>query len=228
MKNGRSLEYLPIHHGINKRLYRLYMLPYFRYLFFVVMICFFPFQCLKAEVKKLSDKELMQWVYNEQDIPMFGTGNPLKGFSKFIFYSRFYASKDLADKVHVVIEKVLSQYGDVEKINLQVKTDKGSAVDFSKFDAGASLIYEIKNLSSIDGKDLGIVRASLNLTTSVTIDRTKKESDPYIWTNNCFLKGDINKNLESLVSQSLNYLLKAFSITYSSVNSEKPLFQISE
>lgn len=103
-------------------------------------------EAIQSETSKKNGSQ----IYNGQDIPIFGVENPLKGLSKFNFSSRFYASKELAGKVHTAIEKVLGHYGKVDKIDMVVKTDKGDAVDFSKLNAGDSLIYEIKTIKFVE------------------------------------------------------------------------------
>jgi hypothetical protein len=147
--------------------------------------------------------------------------------AKFNFFARFPASnKTAADKISIVIEKELKFFGKVIKPEMIVKTEKGDAIDLSGFDGGVTLTYEITNVTSPEGKNLGIVRASLNLSTSVLVQKTTDECESYIWSNNCFLKGSVEKNLETLVSQSLSYLLNKFENNYTAVNPTKPIFNL--
>ncbi|MGE5195872.1 MAG: hypothetical protein ACM3JI_00910 [Anaerolineae bacterium] len=208
---------------------KLLMLTCSKYLFLRVtfLICLVPFNFLKAEIRNLPNEEIQKRAYNLQDRPSFYSGNPLKGFSKFNFFSRFYApTPKYAEKIQIIIENELKKFGKINKIEMSVKTEKGEAIDLSGFDDGISLAYEIKNVLSIDRKELGIVRASLNLSTSVDVQKTKEECMTYIWSDNCFLKGNVEKDLEKLVSQSLKYLLHKFEINYSAVNSDQPIFNL--
>lgn len=179
---------------------------------------------LEADTKKSVAEEMQ---YNTQDRVRFTLQNPIKGLYTFNFFQMFPAkNKILTDKINTIIEKELNKFGIVKKKELVVKTDKGDAVDVSVFGEGVSLIYEIRNIISLDGKELNMIRASLNLSTVVNIQKTKEISRSYVWSSNCFMKGDTEKDLESHVSESLNYLLQKFMRDYSNVNSEKPVFNL--
>jgi hypothetical protein len=79
---------------------------------------------------------------------------------------------------------------------------------------------------SPDGKELPIVRASLCLNTFVTIDKTNKKYNSYIWSRSCFLPGNVEKDTEKLVSRSFSMLINMFMRNYSSANPENPNFYI--
>jgi len=180
----------------------------------------------KSELKEAS-VERKHLFYNPQDRPNLAAQNPLKGFSKFIFFPMYPAgTKDLSEKIFDLVEIELKQFGQVNKSKLLVQTDKGEAIDLSVFATGATLIYKIENLTDFKGAELGIVRASLNLATAVEIKKTQQISSPYIWTSNCFLKGSTTQNLEGLVEQSLSILLKEFASNYSAVNPNRPVFEL--
>lgn len=190
------------------------------------MICFSILSCpfLMAAMQESPIENWRNDSYNDQDRESLASGNPLKGLNKYSFSSRFFATKTLADKINSIAETELKRIGTVDKKQMIVESDKGKSVDLSGFNLGSMLIYEIKNVTDLNGKELGFVRASLNLSAPVLIETTKKQCSSYIWSCNCFLEGDVNKNLETLVSKSLNYLLNQFRINYTSVNSDKPVF----
>lgn len=197
----------------------------------LLVICFFSLiPNLEAELKKPSPQEIQRYVFMQQNRPNFGVENPLKGFSAFNLFSMVPASnKAQSDKIGVLIKKELEKIGTVKKIELITKNKEGEeGIDLSPFDIGANLIYEIKNLASSDGKNTGIVRASLNFESRVNILKTKQECSVYLWSSNCFLKGNTEKDLEKLVIESLAYLMRDFSESYRSANSNKPLFNIVE
>lgn len=110
-----------------------------------------------------------------------------------------------AESVFKLVENELKQYGQVDKSKILKKTDQDEVIDLSVFNKGVTLIYAIENLTDLNGKELGVVRASLNMTTAVEIEKTKQISSPCIWSSNCFLKG---------------------STDYSSVNPQKPIFDL--
>lgn len=80
-------------------------------------------------------------------------------------------------------------------------------VDLSGFSSGVTLTYAIRNLHSPKGTSLGTVHASLNLSISATITKTKETNFFYVWTANWFLPGSIEK----VVLESLNALFKTIS-----------------
>ncbi|NDE82944.1 MAG: hypothetical protein EB051_04970, partial [Chlamydiia bacterium] len=133
--------------------------------------------------------------------------NPLKGLTSFLFFLRCPAqNKKMSDNIFAIVEKKLSSYGRLNKKRMLVQTDQGEAIDLSVFKTGATLIYQISNLTDLSGNETGFVRASLNLYTATEIVKTKEMCTPYVWSSNCFLKGSTKKNLENLVSLSLDNL----------------------
>ena len=62
--------------------------------------------------------------------------------------------------------------------------------------------------------------------TAIEIVKTKEICQPYIWSSNCFLKGSTQKNLENLISLSLDNLLAQFISTYRLVNTDRPVFEL--
>ena len=195
----------------------------------LLVTCFFSLN-LDAELKKPAPEEIQKYVLAEQNRPNFGVENPLKGFPAFNFFSMVPTfNKAQSDKTRVLIKKELEKIGTVKKLELITKNKEGEeGIDLSPFDIWSSLTYEIKNLSSLDGKDTGFVRASLNFESRVDILKTKQSCSPYLWSSNCFLMGNTEKDLEKLVVESLTYLMQDFSASYHAVNSNRPLFNIVE
>lgn len=151
---------------------------------------------------------------------------PLEKCSTFIFYPMIPSkSKILSDKINHVIENELKKYGKVDALKLVVKTTDGEAFDLSQFESRSHLIYKINNITSIDGTAFSIVEASLTLENTIK-DKTKKSSFGQIWSKNCFLKGDIQNDLEILTSRSLTFLIQEFMKDYSIANSQKPIFSL--
>lgn len=194
----------------------------------LLVICVFSLtRVLFTGEKKVSQKQIQDYKFSEQNRPNFGVKNPFKGFSVFNFFPTYPGSKEQSEKINALMKKELEKIGVVKKLDLEVKNKEGEeGIDLSPFDINSSLIYEIKNLVSLDGKDIGFVRASLNFESSASILKTKQECSVYLWSSNCFLKGSTSKDLESLVAQSLDYLMKDFSESFSSANDNKPIFQV--
>lgn len=191
--------------------------------FFCVIFCF----SLKASEKIDPIEKPLTLSINQQDMPRLKDENPLDGLSKFTFLAMCPSpSKSLSDKINLLIEKELSKYGSIKKIDPFVKTEKGEVFNLDNPASGIFLLYQIENLSSSDGKNSGIVRTSLNLSTPVTIEKTDKLVSSYIWSDNYFLNGSIDKNVDSLVSQSLSHLIQKFMENYSAANSQKPIFYV--
>ena len=165
-----------------------------------------------------------------QNRPNFGEENPLKGFSMFNFFPMVPTSnKDQSGKVWVLIKKELEKIGTVKSLELiNENKEGGKEVDLSSFDIGSNLTYEIKNLVSLNGKETGFVRASLNFESRVDVLKTKQACSVYLWSSNCFLKGNVQKDLEKLVIESLDYLMQDFLESYRSANSSKPFFHVVE
>lgn len=200
------------------------MLSYLKVLIFASI---FLTLSTEAEQKDLSmkDKKLLYEAYDLQDRHHAFKRTPLKGFKTFVmFVSLNKVNKALSDKINHLVQKNLKKYGTVNIKDLL--TDKNQAIDLSGFSAGPTLTYAIRNLHSPDGKNLGVIRASLNLSASATITKTNETDFFYIWTANCFLPGSIEKNTEKVVLESLNALFKTFQTCYSSVNPEKPIFNL--
>ncbi len=163
--------------------------------------------------------------YDLQDRPSFASGNPLKGISKFNFFTGFPAPNPItANKISALIETELKKFGQVQRPEMLVKTDQGDAVDLSSFAGGVALIYQIQPVTALNSKNLGFVRATLNVSTPVTVQKTQTECESYIWSNNCFLSGNLETDLENLILQSLQFLLQKFDVDYKSANSENPSF----
>lgn len=192
---------------------------YTYFIFSVLCFCFLPL--VGKEKAPLQPLNLLQ------DRESGLVGNPLKGFAQFLFFPMIPAgSKKAADQFMNLVENTLQKYGEVKKSKILLQTENGEVVDLSPFDIGATLVYQIDDLFSPQGRALGIVRASLNFSTAISINRTKESSYPYIWAANCFFRGSTKKHLDRLVEKSLINLLEQFSKDFSLVNSGLPQFDL--
>lgn len=165
--------------------------------------------------------------YNRQDRENISFDNPLKGFSKFLFFPMIpTGSKKSAEHLMKLVESKLQKYGQVNKSKILIQTDQGEVIDLSPFDVGATLIYQVEDLTTSRGKMLGIVRASLNFSTTITIAKTQEMCSPYIWAANFFALGSTKKHLDKFVEMSLNDLLDQFIRDFSAVNASLPCFDL--
>ncbi len=153
------------------------------------------------------------------------SGNPFKRLPSFVFYFINPVSNySLETKVRPMIERQLAQIGEIRPWKMLTKKNDKEVVDLSGFDASAFLIYELEEVSSIEGKKLGIIQASLKVSTYVEVKKSGEECRPYIWSTRCYIQGDFEKNLETLIDQSLGHLLRDFKASYQSVNTAQPVF----
>lgn len=194
-------------------------MQFFRHCLFIVLLlgsCF----SIESQEKNIP-------TYNYQDRPNLSADSPLKGLSQFLVFCMCpTASKEMSDEILNTVEKKLSLIGKVKRSKILIKTDKGEAIDLQPLDAAATLIYELRDVEDVNGKNLGIVRASLNLTTEVQINKTKQSCSPYVWSSNCFLKGTVKKNVQELVNQSLALLLDQFKVDFTKENTYSPTFDL--
>lgn len=178
----------------------------------------FSITFLKAEEKPTPG---IRFACNDQDMPCQSPEIALKNFSTFTFIS---IAPSLSEKAQSLIVNELKKHGRATKLQLNIKTNKEQGIDLSSLNSGATLIYEIREVSSIDGKELPFIRASLNMRTNVTIKKTAQEYSPYIWSQSCFMQGDLQKDTEKFISNSFSLLMQQFMSDYTSINSIKPEF----
>ena len=168
----------------------------------------------------LNDEQNMSLIRDSID-------NPLRGFSSFNFFPSYPpVSEKILEQIQNLVEKELGKYGTVEKLDMCVKTSKGTAIDPTVLIRGGYLSYEIDSVKSETGGILPFVRASLHLKSYVTIDKTKEICKANVWSKSCYLSGDIKENTPKLISESLRNLLAVFISDYSSINKDRPIFYL--
>jgi len=181
---------------------------------FILFCLMSPVFVLSEEVNSDSQEPLR----DEQDVPSFILGNPLKGLFKFVITTN-YPIKNKESQQTII--KELEKYGTIKKIELSENLNLEEVFE------GDFLSFDIKDLLFIDKDLVREDRASLNLKTSVVIEKTKQHSFSYIWSSNCFLEGDPKQNIEKKVSKAFNELLRRFMQDYTLANpDQKPVFYI--
>ncbi|MEN9344255.1 MAG: hypothetical protein RLZZ453_1042 [Chlamydiota bacterium] len=189
----------------------------------VSLLCMFV---MPTDAKQTAD-DVVRVIDDRQDRPSASLTNPLQGLTRFLFFPLVpFQTKEMEKKVQDVVKQQLQKYGLVEQTSILKKTKQREAVDLTPFANSSTLIYQIAQLSSVQGQELGLIRASLNASTRVTIDKTQYQCAPYIWSANCFVKGAISKDLDSIISISLRNLLEQFMKDFSLVNQDKPIFDL--
>jgi len=169
--------------------------------------------------------------YGSQDRPDNKDEIPLKGLSTFNCFFYFFAPNREEDaKVNSLIVNQLEKFGVVVQNKLLVKTNGREQIDLTRFGSSRpSLFFEIRNITSVEGKELPVIRGSLNIQAPVMLQKGYCFSSPYVWTNNCFLEGFFREKIEQSVTLALSQLLRQFQIDYSTANpshAERPVFHI--
>jgi len=148
-------------------------------------------------------------------------GIDLEGVSSFVFIPGFFAEDaKQADQIYELLKKDLSRLGQVTTVCLLKTKNQENVVNLEGF-TGPILQYSLQELVSLEGRTLGIMKATLTLDASVQM--TKKQMQVPIWTKSCFVKA-LSKPIEE-VALTFDFLMQDFYKDYSSVNKEKPLFR---
>jgi hypothetical protein len=186
-------------------------------MFYFLTSLFFCLLTIAEGTTALSDSKKIN-LYSTQDIDGCFNVN----FHTLSFIAHFPEFGAEADKINDAIAKTLEPFGTINRKKVFVQTKNGEAADLSGFSAEAMLIYQIKDLSDINNSELGVMRASLDLSSMVHVKNSTERA--YIWSCNCFVKGNTKKDLEKTVSDTLNVLLQQFNENYSKANQPKPIF----
>jgi hypothetical protein len=153
-------------------------------------------------------------------------GYPLKGFSSFAVFPRYYSYKqDVIDKTNQILMKELKKFGIVKNIQIHEKIIPYEV--FEGFATGTFLSFDVHDLDSIEDKKNSITQCSLTLMTYVNIEKTKENCAACIWNKECFLKGLVMNIFEEKITQCVQLLLKEFMEEYSFFNpKQKPIFYL--
>lgn len=158
----------------------------------------------------------LQFTPHLQDVPMFYTGNPLKGLRAFACILPYNIPNK--EQINQAIEQELGSIG---------KIIQGSSDDTNGFSSGNVLTLQIGSLTTFDEKELPITRVTLSIETPVTVDKTKLKSFPRVWSINCFIDSPSDQ-IEDKLLGAVQKLFKEFVQTYQLVNQDalKPTFHI--
>jgi hypothetical protein len=156
---------------------------------------------------------------NPQDVPIFFGNNPLSGMEFFTVITSL-PLKDIGmqPKVENSIKKTLETAGQVVRLKDN---------DMRGFGAGNIFLFQIAPVTGWDGNETSMYRLSLNIETSVTLDRTGKKTFPMVWSINSFLQGPIDSNPEGNLMKATQKLVTEFVQNYRYVNQDqakKPVF----
>ena len=194
----------------------------FRFLPFI----FLGFASISFAAKAEDVQKLDRFSEYENDTHSEDEYNPLNKFTTFTVFNICPATGVESQKIHNLVKNELGKYGRVKKVKLINKRHGVEVIDFKNFCNDGYLIYEIRNVVSSTGEELPFVEASLNLKTSVVINKNKLIHSPYIWSKSCFLPGKVDKDLDMLVLSSLEQLLSEFNASYLNANSKQPTFYL--
>ena len=155
---------------------------------------------------------------NSQDMSVNCVENSLKNLSNFTFFS-------ITPLSYNDINSELKKYGNINGVKIIDLTDE--SIKFNDIDSDATILFEVKDVFSCDGKELPFVRASLNVQSRIVIKKNTEDCSAYIWSKNCFLPGNLDdKNTKDLVIRSLASLMNIFIENYSLPNPGKPTFNL--
>jgi hypothetical protein len=158
---------------------------------------------------------------NPQDLPIFYDNSPLTGLKAFtVIFSFSEKDAKMQKRIQQSIENTLKEVGEV----LYLK-DK----DMRGFGAGNILLIQMGDVIGWDGGKIAASRLSLNVETSVTLEKTGIKTLPMIWSINTFLQGNIASNSESNLLKAAQKLMRDFIQSYQYVNKDqtkKPLFYV--
>ena len=156
---------------------------------------------------------------NTQDMPLPNIyKNPLRGLSSFTFFA-------VSPVAYDTIKAQLQKHALVNKIKIFEETESG--LHYNEVSLDPIITFDVKEICSLDGKNLPFIRASLNVESHIIVEKTKEKCDSYIWTKNCFIpEKAYQKNKQEMVTQSLEFLLELFIKDYTAANSTKPIFDL--
>ena len=157
---------------------------------------------------------------NRQDDPIISEDHPLSDMFTLTIIPPILEDGAMQKKIKRFIETELEVVGEV----IRLKDN-----DMRGFGAGNLLIIQIGNVIGWNEKEMGISRISLNIETSVTLNKTGLKTFPYVWSINTFLQGSTNSLSEDITLNALRKLLNEFIQNYKYSNqmqSKKPTFYI--
>jgi hypothetical protein len=145
----------------------------------------------------------------------------LEGDKSFVFFSFVLTGKPQPQQVTKFIQEELKRVGIV--IRHQVDTEKG--MDMECF-SNPGLQFTLKQLVDQDNRALPIIKAALDITSTVEIDRNHDSTS--LLTNSWTVYLEKDKNVEKIVKKAFPLLLEKFIAAYKEANGKdaKPTFYI--
>ncbi len=147
---------------------------------------------------------------NPQDVPIFYDANLLSGMKSFaVITSLPLKDTGMQARIKNSIEKTLETAGQVTHLKDN---------DMRGFGAGNVLLIQIGNVTGWDGSETSILRLSLSIETSVTLDKTGIKTFPMVWSINAFLQGPIGSGSEGNLTKAIQKLVGDFVQNYQFAN----------
>ncbi|MES2345799.1 MAG: hypothetical protein V4494_07680 [Chlamydiota bacterium] len=163
-------------------------------------------------------------VGNIQDAPLSNFKNtPLKGWSAFAVSPIYSLEGPLHQKVILLTKKEFEKIGNITKLEIPDVTGLGTAANM--------LNLEVQKVKTWESKNTHLLRISLTLQTTTTINKTHQECGAYIWASSVFVEGDIVEINEKNLLSSIENLIKQFTTCYAASNpadAPKPTFYFYE
>lgn len=156
---------------------------------------------------------------NHQDVPIFYDNNPLTGLKSFTVITSFpFKDPNIHSRLNQVLEKALEAAGVVTHVQDN---------DMRRFGTGNVLLVQMGNVVEWNGNETSLLRLSLSVETTVTLEKTGEKIFPMIWSINTFLQGSIDLKTEGALAKAMQKLVSDFSQNYQYANpgqSIRPVF----
>ena len=150
---------------------------------------------------------------NPQDVPIFYENSPLAGMKSFTVITSFLAEDtQMQKRIQQSIEKTLKRAGEVTHLKDN---------DMRGFASGNILLIQIRNVVGWDENPMPISRISLNIETSVFLEKTGMKTFPMVWSINTFVQKAIDSSFADDLAKAAQKLVEDFAQNYRYANRDQ-------
>lgn len=171
----------------------------------------------RSEAQVKSQKINPGALLNFQDVPLFYNQNPLEKLNAFAV-SLWVNNPEGQRKLSKILENELKSIGEV--IHLSV-------MDMRGFGTGTVLMILIKRVSDWQGNEMPISRVSLQVQTTISVNKTNLTTFPVVWGINSFFQGNSDQKPDDQMVKATQSVIKEFVQNYKYSNQaqeQKPIF----
>jgi hypothetical protein len=153
----------------------------------------------------------------------------LKGYKSLTFFPFVPTSSVQSWKqIEKLAIRELEKLGKVVPKDFSVESLFSEETVKSGFFKNPALSYTVASIDDIDGKELPFLKVTLSLEVSVKIEKNKEYGRSALWSYSCYFQGNLERDVESCVSETLPLLLKQFKADYLKTNSKAPTIYFPE